>query len=201
MSIHSKERRNYQKHIISFLHPIASTYTTTQPPKMAAGDLNLLKSWNPKLMKNRKKVWETEQDLLKEEQKFKERQQELEKERELESLATAGESQKKKKTGLEWMYDDRIGNSENEDYLLGKKKLDANVIKKTTERTKTQDTKEETKKTPVKRTYDYSNDDPMAKFNKMAKAKKSKLAKKPKGKVAKPGNKPAKKQQQGGFDY
>ena len=148
-------------------------------------------------MKNRKKVWETEQDLLKEEQKFKERQQELEKEHELESLASGGKSSSKKKTGLEWMYDDRIGNSENEDYLLGKKKLDANVIKNRTEQSKTQEKKEEVKKAPVKRTYDYSNDDPMAKFNKMAKAKKSKVAAKSKGKVAKPASKQVKKS----FDY
>lgn len=59
---------------------------------MAAGDLNLLKSWNPKLMKNRKKVWNTEQDLLIEEQKFKERQKELEKDNELQSLISQDSS-------------------------------------------------------------------------------------------------------------
>ena len=53
---------------------------------MGSGDLNLLKSWNPKLMKNRKKVWETEQDLITEQQKLNTRLKEIEKERELNEL-------------------------------------------------------------------------------------------------------------------
>ncbi|KAG0668971.1 RNA-splicing factor [Maudiozyma exigua] len=139
---------------------------------MAAGDLNLLKSWNPKLMKNRKKVWETEQELLKEEQKFKERQKELEKESEENELINGNKN--RKKSGLEWMYDDKYNKEdENQDYLLGKKKLDANLIKKQTDE-QTKDQKTTQNASVAKPKFDYSNDDPMSKFNKMAKMNKKK---------------------------
>ncbi|EJS42072.1 cwc25p [Saccharomyces arboricola H-6] len=104
---------------------------------MGSGDLNLLKSWNPKLMKNRKKVWETEQDLVNEQQKLNTRLKEIEKERELnELLKESDKSQtnsvkndlKLKKSGLEWMYRDAKLNDEKEDYLLGKKKLDSSIL-------------------------------------------------------------------------
>ena len=145
---------------------------------MAAGALNLLKSWNPKLMKNRKKVWETEQELLKEEQKFKERQKELEKESEENDLINV--NQGKKKSGLEWMYDDKYNKEEeNQDYLLGKKKLDVNLFKKQTDE-ENKDQKTTQNETVAKPKFDYSNDDPMSKFNKMAKInkKKNKITKK-----------------------
>ncbi|QLL31272.1 hypothetical protein HG536_0B01340 [Torulaspora globosa] len=61
-----------------------------------SSDLNLLKSWNPKLAKNRQKVQKKEQEALEEEKKIRQ----AAKERELNDLATA-----KSKTGLEWMYD------------------------------------------------------------------------------------------------
>lgn len=163
---------------------------------MAAGDLNLLKSWNPKLMKNRKKVWETEQELLKEEQKFKERQKELEKESEENDLINV--NQGKKKSGLEWMYDDKYNKEEeNQDYLLGKKKLDVNLIKKQSE----EELKDEQTTTTIivtKPKFDYSNDDPMSKFNKMAKIskKKKKISKKKKTKTITKKNIPDKS-----FDY
>ena len=151
---------------------------------MAAGDLNLLKSWNPKLMKNRKKVWETEQELLKEEQKFKERQKELEKEYEENELIN-GNNSTKKKSGLEWMYDDKYNkDEENQDYLLGKKKLDANLINKQSKEESIDE--QPSTLTPVtKPKFDYSNDDPMSKFNKMAKLnkKKNKISKKKKTKT------------------
>ncbi|CAI4049456.1 hypothetical protein SKDZ_14G0840 [Saccharomyces kudriavzevii ZP591] len=108
---------------------------------MGSGDLNLLKSWNPKLMKNRKKVWETEQDLVNEQQKLNTRLKEIEKERELNELLD--ESNKNhpgglksdlrlKKSGLEWMYQDAKLSDEKEDYLLGKKKLDSSILNQPT---------------------------------------------------------------------
>lgn len=113
-------------------HRQASTFI------MGSGDLNLLKSWNPKLMKNRKKVWETEQDLVNEQQKLNTRLKEIEKERELNELLHASNKDQPdalktdltlKKSGLEWMYQDAKLNDEKEDYLLGKKKLDSSILK------------------------------------------------------------------------
>lgn len=61
-----------------------------------SSDLNLLKSWNPKLSKNKQKVEKKEQEALEEERKIRQRA----KEREIADLASA-----KSKTGLEWMYE------------------------------------------------------------------------------------------------
>lgn len=51
-----------------------------------AGDLNLKKSWNPALVKNQKKVWEEEQNKLKELKRIKELNQEFQKEQEYRNL-------------------------------------------------------------------------------------------------------------------
>ncbi|EDO19063.1 hypothetical protein Kpol_2000p27 [Vanderwaltozyma polyspora DSM 70294] len=127
---------------------------------MGSGDLNLLKSWNPKLVKNREKVWIKEQELLKENEILKQKQLEITKERELDSLVDPHHKHKNsKKNGLEWMYSDP---THNEDYLLGKKSLDSSVISKNNLKNDSKvDSKidsEQTKK------FDYSNDDPMSKF-------------------------------------
>ncbi|GMF02240.1 unnamed protein product [[Candida] boidinii] len=45
-------------------------------------DLNLKKSWNPKLLKNQEKVWKREQDALNEFKKIKQRQIEINQQRE-----------------------------------------------------------------------------------------------------------------------
>lgn len=50
------------------------------------GDLNLKKSWNPALIKNQKKVWEQEQEALKEHEAIKQRSKEIAHEREREHL-------------------------------------------------------------------------------------------------------------------
>lgn len=103
---------------------------------MGSGDLNLLKSWNPHLLKNKKKVWETEQQLLDEHRKIKERQLEIAKERELEELSSltrdgTNSNKKKKKTGLEWMYEDAAALQEkNDDFLLGRRKVDQATLKR-----------------------------------------------------------------------
>ncbi|KAK6457092.1 uncharacterized protein RJT20DRAFT_37097 [Scheffersomyces xylosifermentans] len=82
-----------------------------------AGDLNLKKSWNPALVKNQKKVWEEEQNKLKELKRIKERNAEYEKEQEYRNLLKLqyGEDfkqedlkkgEKLKLSKLNWMYDD-----------------------------------------------------------------------------------------------
>ncbi|CCE62085.1 hypothetical protein TPHA_0B04150 [Tetrapisispora phaffii CBS 4417] len=137
---------------------------------MGSGDLNLLKSWNPKLVKNREKVWVKEKELINEELKLKERQLELQKEKELDELVGA------KTRALDWMYNDPLASSQtqNNDYLLGKKKLDASVVKKDS-------STEELKKDPTtnlvsqRQKFDYSLDDPMSAINK---AKRKQIKKK-----------------------
>ncbi|KAG7194853.1 RNA-splicing factor [Scheffersomyces spartinae] len=78
-------------------------------------DLNLKKSWHPGLLKNQKKVWEEEQDRLKEHQKVQKRQQELAEERtklELlklqygDDLLKLPATERLKLNKLDWMYDD-----------------------------------------------------------------------------------------------
>lgn len=94
---------------------------------MGSGDLNLLKSWNPKLVRNREKVWVREQELLREAETARQRQREIERERELDGLLESSGTHKQ--SSLSWMYDTP---DVNEDYLLGKKKLDTKVIAKDT---------------------------------------------------------------------
>ncbi|KAL3233882.1 Pre-mRNA-splicing factor CWC25 [Nakaseomyces bracarensis] len=134
---------------------------------MGTGDLNLLKSWNPKLVKNRKKVWEREQELLNEDEQLKRRQREIEQEQEEKELLSGRDSKSNtnpKKKGMEWMYQDDP--YEKEDYLLGKKKLDSTVI----HRPETE-TKPALKEIQSKHKDDsiYSKDDPMAMFSKKVK--------------------------------
>lgn len=117
-------------------------------------DLNLKKSWHTGLLKNQKKVWEEEQERLKEHQKIQKRQQELAEERtklELLKLQYGDDllklpvAEKLKLNKLDWMYDDPtaksqgtlnedgfrevdlefdVGKKEVEQLLLGKKKFD-----------------------------------------------------------------------------
>lgn len=165
---------------------------------MGAGDLNLLKSWNPKLLKNRKKVWEREQEIEQEEEKFIQRQKEIKKEKELNDLINSTRDQTVKqnlklKNGLEWMYNDKDNlPEEKEDYLLGRRKLDTSVIKVKNNNNNNSTTPGG--KNPfltsttgsgvsfgaeTRKKYNYSNDDPMAKL--MAKrptAKNTRIVKK-----------------------
>lgn len=82
---------------------------------MAPGDLNLKKSWNPALLKNQKKVWEKEQEALKEFQTIKQRAKEIASEREKEEMirlqygnntANLPTKQKLELNKLGWMYND-----------------------------------------------------------------------------------------------
>lgn len=156
---------------------------------MGSGDLNLLKSWNPKLLKNRQKVWEREQEVKREEEKFIQRQKEIKREKELTELINSTRDPdlkknlvKKSKHGLEWMYNDQDNlPEENEDYLLGKKKLDTTIIKvKDNQNLYSSNNNNATKNPfltssvgtgvslksgmPSDKKIDYNNDDPMAKL-------------------------------------
>ncbi|CAI5760053.1 unnamed protein product [Candida verbasci] len=81
------------------------------------GDLNLKKSWNPALMKNQQKVWEKEQEKLKELKLIKQKNQEFEKEKEYLDLlklqygdefdrSKLSKDEKLKISKLNWMYND-----------------------------------------------------------------------------------------------
>ncbi|CEP64384.1 U2-type spliceosomal complex subunit CWC25 LALA0_S11e02850g [Lachancea lanzarotensis] len=170
---------------------------------MGTGDLNLLKSWNPHLLKNKKKVWETEQQLLEENKRLRERQQEIEKERqinELSSLTRNGATNKEQKSGLDWMYNDEAATREtNQDFLLGKKRIQASLLNAQQSRSP-QDSKntspsqndiKPTRKTNVsKGNADLSRDDPFGAFQK---AQQSRTVKKP-NKIHKPAPNPSKRQ-------
>lgn len=88
------------------------------------GDLNLKKSWNPALMKNQKKIWEREQDALKEHQAIKQRTKEIAAEREKEDmiklqygndLSKLPQKQKLELSKLGWMYTDMPKDTNDED--------------------------------------------------------------------------------------
>lgn len=79
------------------------------------GDLNLKKSWNPGLIKNQKKLWQQEQDALKEYQTIKNRAKEIEEEREQldylklqygDDLENVPADKKLQLNKMGWMYDD-----------------------------------------------------------------------------------------------
>ncbi|CAR28959.1 hypothetical protein ZYGR_0U03170 [Zygosaccharomyces rouxii] len=102
-------------------------------------DLNSLKSWNPKLSKNKASVKQLEQQLI-------DREKQLEKEakrREVEDLASL------KTDTLSWMYDTP--------------KQEPQKPKQTT-KPSTDKVKKPTQTTKTKRKFDYSKDDPMAKL-------------------------------------
>lgn len=105
-----------------------------------SSDLNLLKSWNPKLSRNREKVQKKEQEALEEEKKIRQ----AAKERELNDLAT------KSKAGLEWMYEvPKV----------------AEIKKKTEKKPKLERNDSTVKHIPrVTKTSKYDKDDPMNKF-------------------------------------
>ncbi|ANZ77331.1 BA75_04423T0 [Komagataella pastoris] len=109
------------------------------------GDLNLKKSWNPKLLKNQEKVWKREQHALEEHQKIQQRLEEIGKEREESApLSSQHPAQPKKSSRLEmridWMYNEQsfktddyshngINNSvekqnaqDDKEFLLGKRR-------------------------------------------------------------------------------
>lgn len=96
------------------------------------GDLNLKKSWNPALVKNQKKVWEKEQEALKELQTIKQRSKEIAQEREKEHMIrlqygnnteNLPSDKKLQLNKMGWMYehkksDNNQDSEKDEDFLL-----------------------------------------------------------------------------------
>ncbi|SCU96850.1 LADA_0H03070g1_1 [Lachancea dasiensis] len=150
---------------------------------MGTGDLNLLKSWNPHLLKNKKKVWEIEQQALEENRKLQERQHEIEKQRQLDELTSLTRDGKvrEKKSNLDWMYNDQPAvDHAKDEFLLGKKRIENSTLLGRP----TEDTKEDQKnrrrfksssnpsvhtmlrKEDQKPRHDLSKEDPLASFQK-----------------------------------
>ncbi|TLD39673.1 hypothetical protein E2P81_ATG00660 [Venturia nashicola] len=102
------------------------------------GDLNLKKSWHVNLMSNQKKVWEAEKGALDERKKLDQLKKEREEERAIEELqklqaSSGSSSQPLIPAKLQWMYQGGSsgGNAlDNESFLLGKRRIDALVLKK-----------------------------------------------------------------------
>lgn len=98
---------------------------------MGAGDLNVKKSWHPRLQRNQEKVWKQEQEVLAERKKLDELRKEREQERQMQELQRIHEAAggKRRSERVEWMYATPAtstgpSESELEDYLLGKKRVD-----------------------------------------------------------------------------
>lgn len=98
---------------------------------MGAGDLNMKKSWHPRLQKNQEKVWLHEQEALAERKKLEELRKERDQERQMQELQRIHEAAggKRRSERVEWMYATPAANSgpsegELEDYLLGRKRVD-----------------------------------------------------------------------------
>lgn len=102
---------------------------------MGGGDLNLKKSWDPRLKRNQAKVWDEEQKALAERKRTQQRINEIKEERAKEELQNQLEAAggKKRIDRVDWMYqgptDGAAGTTEEtEAYLLGKRRID-NLIK------------------------------------------------------------------------
>ncbi|KAI5801424.1 Pre-mRNA splicing factor-domain-containing protein, partial [Peziza echinospora] len=101
------------------------------------GDLNLKKSWHPHLLKNQQRVWEEEQKALEERKKTSLMLKERAEERQMEELKKIHESAGGNKVvdKVHWMYagpsSGEAGTSEEmEAYLLGKRRIDQLLVKK-----------------------------------------------------------------------
>lgn len=112
---------------------------------MAPSDLNLKKSWNPKLFKNREKVWKKEREILdqyKKNQLHNQKLNEINQKDELLSLINNTDTknkdkEKEKYSKTNWMYRSEISSLDNDqnlelnnDILLGRKKIDESVSDK-----------------------------------------------------------------------
>lgn len=99
---------------------------------MGSGDINMKKSWHPRLQKNQEEVWLREQAAIAERKKLDELRREREQERQMQELKQIyeGAGGKKSSDRIDWMYaSPAVKNgptdAELEDYLLGKKRVDS----------------------------------------------------------------------------
>src|SRR5579859_4077814 len=98
---------------------------------MGGGDLNMKKSWHPKLQKNQETVWLQEKRAREEQKATDQKRKEIAEEAQLEELQRLQEAQggKPRQKRLDWMYaaPGSAGSGINESreaFLLGKKKVD-----------------------------------------------------------------------------
>ncbi|BFZ55366.1 RNA-splicing factor [Savitreella phatthalungensis] len=104
---------------------------------MAAGDLNLKKSWHPKLLKNRAAVWEKQQEAIAERKRIEALKKEIEDERAAQELRVLAERNgaPKRQERVEFLYSgpgasaSEAAEQEREAYLLGKKRIDEHLGK------------------------------------------------------------------------
>jgi hypothetical protein len=94
---------------------------------IVSSDLNLKKSWHPGLLKNQERVWQEEKKALEEKKRLRQLQKEREEERQIQELQRMGG---KREERVSWMYNapaegDGPAPEELEQYLLGKKRVDA----------------------------------------------------------------------------
>ncbi|KAG0242209.1 RNA-splicing factor [Actinomortierella wolfii] len=105
---------------------------------MGGGDLNLKKSWHPGTFRNQEKVWKQERQAAEEQKKLQQLRKELEEERQIQELQRIQEAAggKKRQERLDWMYQaPPTGSNKDEaaleDYLLGRRRVDDILNKKT----------------------------------------------------------------------
>lgn len=100
-------------------------------------DLNLKKSWNPKLLKNREKVWEKEHQIYEEYKRNQQYQAKLQETKEKDELLSLVDKTKpaKKDTKTDWIYHSPAASgadslsTANEDVLLGRTRIQEGTIK------------------------------------------------------------------------
>lgn len=94
-------------------------------------DLNLKKSWNPKLLKNREKIWEKEHQIFEEYKRNQQYQAKLQENKEKDDLLSLVDKTKppKKDTKTDWMYHSPVSSEAdssskaNQDILLGRTRI------------------------------------------------------------------------------
>ena len=98
---------------------------------MGGGDLNMKKSWHPRLQKNQERVWLEENRARDERKRIEQKRKEIAEEKQFQELQRLQESQggKPRVERLDWMYaapgsGTQNTNEQMEAYLLGKKKVD-----------------------------------------------------------------------------
>lgn len=120
------------------LQPPRRQLPSKTPPEvdnMGGTDLNLKKSWHPKILANQRRVHDAEVSALEERKKTEARLQEIKAERAQEEIQRQLEAAggKKRIDRVDWMYqgptDGQVGDAYgNEAYLLGKRRID-NIIR------------------------------------------------------------------------
>lgn len=128
-------------------------------------DLNLKKSWNPKLLKNRTKVWRKEQELLRQHRKNQAHDQRISEIKDKSELISLTNAHSRDTTS--WMYasHNESTGSASDDFMLGRKKLrlEPKQVKEVSRFDKVMNTEKEEEDDAKKTKVD--KEDPMYMFN------------------------------------